>query len=247
MKIYLPYIGEFGGELLTFVPRIHGLEEPADYVYCEEGKACLYPNVKILHELKINEGDNIKKTYKKIIGINKNTHQWIKPKQIGVARRFFEPKINPTKYDSGKIDVVIFPRKKTKVHGKNWNDWQAVVEKLKMNGVTIFAAGSREYSYDLNCHAAWDYDNCLEASIWAIQNSTIRIGIITALHVLSMMCKAKPIVLTNKKGMSALISNTRPEYNYLKIADHGNVGYESWPYLEDKEKVINEIYRRLSE
>lgn len=251
MRIYLPYIGEFGGELLHFAPKINGLEQPAEYVYCEEGKSCLYPNAVVVHQIRLDENDTPGEVYKRLIGPIRNLHEWVTANQtihLPVEKRFFKPDIDITPYlGKKKIDVVIFPRYKTVVHGKNWGGWEDLVEMLKAEGLSVFAAGSKKYSYNLNCDSAWDYDNCLEATIWALQNSKIRIGLITALHVLCAMCGVSSVVLTNKHGMSALVSNSPPSCGYLDHADHLGAGYELWPYLENKKRLVNEINSRISQ
>ena len=250
MRVYLPWQGEFGFELLHVIPRING-DEGEKIIVHERNKSCLYPNT--TKRLIVTPRDSSLKG----VGIAKETieiwntvkeylgpeHKYIEPRAIRGKCEWFIPHVPDLDF---QVDVVVFPRKKKYMAAKNWSGWHELVERLKAEGLKVFGGGCGQSSYHVDCHSAWDYHNHLEATIHAILNSKIRLGIITALHVLSVMCGRDTWILTNKKGMSHIRSNTPPNLSYIKSADHRGVGLKTVPLLEDIGGIVNEVARSCS-
>ena len=230
MKVYLPYRGEFGGELLKIVPRING--DPSPKVVCHAiFKDCLYPSAE-------HYNVDLYETSEQIMDILGKDYEYIKPLGAKYQAKWFVPESVGCFF---KTDVVIFPRKKKNMAAMNWDEWGSIVQMLKAEGINVFAAGHKDYSYHLDCHSAWDHLDSLGATIHAIKNSKVRIGLITALHVLSLMCGKNCIVLTSKAGNKSIRSNAGPNLSYLKFADHLNAGWQVWPLLENPKKIVKGI------
>ena len=221
MKTYLPFKGEFGGELLKVVPHINGDPEPK-VVYCGKGKKCLYPSASKIIEVE---------PYTRI------PEEGIKPTSAKYPATWFIPK---GKNYTVKSDVVVFPRRKQRNYLMNWPHWDNLVKRLAAEGLKVFAAGSKEDSASVDCECAWDYDNELEVSLAAIKQAKMRVGLITALHVLSLMCGCKPHLLVTPDGRKHVRANVGPNLGYFKFCDHLKVGWEMMPYLDDIDKIVKE-------
>jgi len=231
--VCLPITYEFGGELLKNVYQVNGIDEYKT-VCLQKGSECLYPSANRFHYIKKDTTDD------EIIASFGDKFECIRAKQY--SRRPFIPKTK--KYDFN-TDIVVFPRFKAKIRSVNWKGWRDLVDRLQNKGIRVFAAGHPEYSHQLQCESAWDYDNYLEASIWAIRHSIIRIGLITALSLLSLMCGKDALVLTSPKGGKGLITKVEPNYNYLHCMDHKKVGWRIVPHLDDISEIIRSVEKGL--
>jgi hypothetical protein len=250
LKVYLPHTSEFGFELLHVVPRIHGDSSPKIVVH-EKDKDCLYPSA--TKRLTIGARNSATKG----VGVPRETeeiwewiktyygpkHTYIKPRAIRTKRKWFVPHAPDLDFE---CDVVVFPRKKKYMAAKNWPHWEELVLGLKEEGLRVFAGGCGDSSYHVSCPAAWDYENHLEATIHAISNSSLTVGVITALHILSVMCGTETWVLTTKDGKCHPRANTGPNWSYIKAADHLGVGSKLIPLIEDMGGIINAVAYRCS-
>lgn len=253
MKIYLPWLGEFGSEILRYVPLVYN--DGGEKIVCHEaGKDCLYPKVterhvvpKVQERLRVCAGslnqyeiwDEIKTTYG-------STHNYIEPTpQIGLGTQWFVPEVGSYDFTA---DIVLFPRWRHKGVKKNWDGWPNLIEMLVSEGHSVFCAGAEDMSYQVNCGCAWDYDNELEASIWAIKHSQIRIGINSALTVLSLMCGTKPWLLLTERGRQCFRGgpNNYPNWRYYEAIDHLKVGWKLLPYMDEPKKIIREVNEFLT-
>ena len=231
--VCLPLTYEFGGELLKNVYQVNGID--GYKIVChEKGKECLYPGAdeRFYVEKGVSD-DEIKSKFGK---------EYTFVAAGGYCRKA-KPFIPEVKNYGIKADVVIFPRKKKNNAQMNWNQWDLFVNMLQTRGVHVFAAGHPDNSFHPKCASAWDYDNYLEATICAIMNSSIRVGLITALSVLSLMCGKEPWILTDPNGNKCLAANIGVNIGYLRWADHKKVGWKFLPHLDDINHAIYEIRR----
>jgi len=253
MKVYLPWLGEFGNELLRWVPAVRNCQEPRIACY-EEGKDCLYPCADGRHIVpRVNEQDRVCSgalTQKSVWDEVKKTlgpdHEYITPSTLMPLYpeyQHFEPL---TKDFGFSCDIAVFPRWRHNTKRLNWENWPKFVSLLQATGYRVFACGHPDSSFNVDCPAAWDYDNPLEASIWAIKHSKIRIGMITALTVMSLYCGKEPWVLVNQRGMKCNTGRDAPNFAYLWFADWQGVGWRVYPYLNQYIEMMPIIEKRLS-
>lgn len=255
MKVYLPWLGEFGTELIQYVPRVYADPNPKVVCY-EQGKGTMYPSYtkrivipRIAEKRRKSAGGldqfNIWEKLKMQFQLG-DDKEYVIPKSTGIAgqRKYFIPK--GRKFDF-QCDVVLFPRKRTTGRRRNWPGWSDLADALKAEGLRVFAAGHGDSSFRLNCHAAWDYcsRNQLDASIWAIKHSQLRIGMITALSVLSLYCGRRPWVLTTKDGRLCEKCREKPNINFLKWSDHLDVGWDVYNILGDVPAIVEKIKESL--
>ena len=248
MKIYLPWLGEFGTEVLRYVPLVHADQGPK-LVFCEEGKEALYPegeNLRVIPKIKETERKCAGSTNQNVIWDQIKTeygeeYVYVHPASTirYSTKGYFHPKpLNP--YDIS-TDIVIFPRWRHNTKRMNWPYWEKLVDILTHSGYSVFAAGTKDMSFELNCPCAWDYDRELDASICAIENSKIRIGLITALDLICMLCGKPPWVLLTEEGMKSIIGRDVANLSYLWQTDIHDVGWKILPYWNEPYKILNEV------
>jgi len=249
MKVYLPWLGEFGNELLRWVPAIYN--DPGDKIVCyEAGKECLYPRgtefyviPRIEATQRVCSGSlNQVELWAEIRARLGPDHEYIEPHSTwpmaAITDEFFVPETPDYGFE---CDVAIFPRLKKQGPFKNWEHWQYVVDELKERGLRVFACGHKDSSYDVDCPTAWDYEDSLAASIYGMIHSTVRIGPSTALTILSHYCNKSVWVLCLGEGSPAAVERTLPNFRYAKYADRGGVGIKVVPYMSEPERVVGEI------
>lgn len=250
MRVYLPWLGEFGSELLKWVPRINA--DKTEKVVCfERGKECLYPTGQPHIVERVSESDRkcsgalIQQTvFDEIRGVYGDA-EYIMPTTIGspgFPEGIFEPDVPEFGF---KCDIVVFPRWRHNTKRLNWELWPEFVRWLQAHGYDVFAAGHPDSSFEVECRAAWDYMNPLEASVYAIKNSRLRIGMMTALAVLSLYCGKSPWIMTTENGMKCNTGKDFPNFAYFWFADWKNVGWRTYPFLNNFPKMLPFIEEAL--
>jgi len=252
-KIYLPWLGEFGSEVLKYASIVYA-DKGEKIVIHEEGKEAIYPEAtkrvvipKIPEDqrhcarspLQVDVWKEIKHEYG-------TGFEYVEPTTTphSLPMEFFHPQPKE-RYDI-KTDIVIFPRWRHTVKVMNWPHWEKLVDILTHSGYSVFAAGAGDMSFDLNCPCAWDYDRELDASICAIENSQLRIGLMTALQLISLMCERSPWVILSPDRMKAPVRKAPPNFKYLQRADHKGVGWKTFPYWDEPYKILMEVNKCLN-
>lgn len=157
-------------------------------------------------------------------------------------RKYFVP--SPLKIYNIKYDIVICPRRRKYGKAKNWKHWHKLSEKLEKD-FSIFAAGSPDSSFEINCCSAWDYDRYLDASIEAIINSKIVITTDNGLAFLSLLCGKDICLISHSDGRTAPGYRKINKRRYDRI-NHTNADIDiiddSW---KDGDGIINFIYKKF--
>lgn len=251
MKVYLPWLGEFGNELLRWVPMVK--TDRGEKVICHEaGKECLYPDATVRHVV-----PRIAETDRKCAGAVSQMQIWneiraeygdaeyIVPSSLYPLRSEYERFAPETKDFGFECDVAVFPRWRHNTTRKNWEAWPGFIGMLLAEGLNVFACGHPDSSFPVACWAAWDFENPLEASIWAIKHSKLRIGLTTALTVMSLYCGMKPWIIITEKGTVSHIGNEGPNTKYFDYADINDVGWRVLPLYHDPRQIVAEVKRAL--
>lgn len=254
MKVYLPWLGEFGTEMIQYVPAIYG--DPDEKIVCyERGKRPVYPSATKRIEIpRIKEADrksagslNQYEIWDDLKAKLGNDKTYFSPKTTGSGRRrkYFIPE--GRKFDFS-ADVVLFPRKRHVGARRNWLGWEDLANALKAEGFKVFAAGHGDSSFHINCHAAWDYcsKHHLDASIWGIKHSKLRIGMITALTIVSLYCGRRPWILTTEDGRVCEKCREGPNISFLRWTDHQKVGWDILNILGDIDMIVKKIKESLT-
>ena len=250
MRVYLPWLGEFGSELLKWVTRINA-DKQRKIVCFEKGKEVLYVrgNVEDFYVVdRIAEAERKcsgalwqENIWAEIIAYYGTDNEYIKPSTTWWSTNYLQNKpFVPTVSDDYKIecDIAVFPRWRHNTARKNWEQWPDFVDMLKAEGFNVFACGHPDSSYKVDCEFAWDYHNSLAASIGAIKNSNVRIGCNTALNILSLYCGMPVWVIISEKGMSCNVGKDGVNYAYYWFADHKDVGWKVFPFYNEPERII---------
>jgi hypothetical protein len=208
--VFLPFIGEFGWYLMTYIKMFHASQHQYKIVYTKPGHEFLFPTAsefrynwpydKITDVMKagVSKCSMISEIYDNIktslsvsdLIFDPYTITW--DDKIKWAQYTFVPKYVPTNV---KIDVVICPRNRQIDKHRNWpvTEWQALVDGLK--GYNVGVCGTKDTTYKLNnVIYASDYLD-VSADIDFMRNSKVTVCQESGLLYLAFMCKSNVIII----------------------------------------------------
>lgn len=209
---FLPFRGEFGWYIMTFVKRFHGYKHENKIVCIKKGHECLFPTASgffyewnDIHDnekagiVAANDEDVIKAMVVKEFGedvffVSPNEASW--DEKTSLAEYTFVPE-NKTN-NNLNVDIVIFPRMRNIDSHRNWKkeNWQLFVNTVTANGFTVGICGAKETSYQLDnvLYNSYDYVD-VDSDVEMIRNSKLVIAQESGLLYLSFMCKKPTIVI----------------------------------------------------
>lgn len=210
IRIYLPFLGEFGWYIFCFVKKIHGETGVRKIVCCKKGHECLFPtatyffydwndisdNIKagihpnFLHETELK--DRILKHF----NLKEEDVEWSSSSSSGwhdkhqYADNVFIPQ--PVHPQGLQADVVITPRFRKVDEHRNWKkeNWQLVVDELSSMNISVAVCGSKDSSYHLQNvkFNSWDYID-IDSDIELMKNAKLVITQESGLQYLSFLCQ----------------------------------------------------------
>ncbi len=143
------------------------------------------------------------------------------------------------------FDVVLFARCQEYSHGRNFPFWVEFQEALKARGIKCLVVGQPDSTAHLSCEAIWDIvDNpsqILDASIWAIAHSKMRIGTATGTTLLSLLCGQNVVVIMSESGHEANGSKMSFPAGYYYKIDTNRVGYRVVAHWMEWERAVEEV------
>jgi hypothetical protein len=220
--IILPFVGEFGSKLAKHCPGVHGYA---------------LANSAIGHR----QQDEI---YEQIRDHYGPDYQYITDRQpMRFTPVFFTP---TTELDIDyEFDVLLLARKKSYAAGRNWAHWLKFYEALTDRGIRCLIGGQKDSCLDLPCPGVWDLvddpRDVLEATIWGINNSKLRVGSTTGTTFLSLLCAKPVLMIMSELGMDAF--GSKHGFNaetYYKM-DHERVGWGIISHWTDWQKSLDEF------
>jgi hypothetical protein len=217
MKVYLPFIGEFGWYILLFVKKFNADHHNDKMICCKKGHECLFPTAKHFFYDWQDVDDNLKAgvsdhklefiVKQKIMIDNSKVNPFVK-NQYKTIEEFvylsdcgwhnknnfsdsvFIPK---PKYNNNlNVDVVICPRNRQVDSYRNWKqeNWQLIIDGLKKRGYRVGLCGSKNSSFDLNNldHKSYDYVD-VDSDVEMMLSAKLVIGQESGLQYLSFLCE----------------------------------------------------------
>lgn len=241
MLCFLPFRGEFGWYLTSYVRMVHAHDSIKKIVCIKPGHECLFPSsTQFFYDwadipddhkagVSIVDDEEIIKEKIKLQFPDENI-RFISPSVITWLNRhtyhkcsFIPESIN--KLDL-KVDVVITPRHRQIDVLRNWDcaNWQMVVDALHKKGITVGICGTKETSCQLQniLHKSYDHID-IDSDVEMMNNAKLVVTQETGLQYLSFMCK-------------------RPTFCVgLYYKDHGADLYRdaSVPFKELRDVVVN--------
>lgn len=246
-RVYLPWLGEFGSMISYYVRAVYADNNPK--IVChEKGLDCLFPKAEfhyVFDRIPIRDrGDagarNQGERNQKIMDELGPNHEYIiSQRTMSLPKKSFIPQ--PLNRYEIKTDLVIFARNLKRTNWRTWSYWPQVFQALKDTGISIFNAGEADSSYHFDCPSSWDFENPLEATIIAINNSKIRLGTGTGTLMLSVFCGKQPTVILTENGCVDLKDKMSFAIKQHQSVDQLGVGWRTLPYLKDWQKVVESI------
>jgi hypothetical protein len=210
---FLPFRGEFGWYLMTFVKRVQGYNAESKIVCIKPGHECLFPSSKHF----FYEWQDVADERKAGINDELQDHQLLMQKiraEFGEDIFFVHPTeasweeknslANYTFVPENKlhhnlqVDVVLTPRHRKIDAHRNWTreNWQRVVDGLTRAGVTVGVCGSAETSFELSgvSYKAYDYVD-VDSDVELMLNSKLVVSQESGLAYLSYLCKRPTLII----------------------------------------------------
>lgn len=204
---YLPFRGEFGWYIMSFVKKIHGDSRSNKIVCIKAGHECLFPSATNFYYdwkdipdnhkagvIAMNDEETIKENI--ISRFPNNEIEFVSHTEIGwhnkhsFAQHTFIPQ-SKNKFGLN-VDVVITPRNRDMDRGRNWGcqNWQIVVDKLVANGITVGVCGARETTCQLEnvLHKSYDYID-VDSDVEMMNNAKLVITQESGMQYLSFLCQ----------------------------------------------------------
>lgn len=204
---FLPFRGEFGWYIQTFVKRIHGYNHDNKIVCTKRGHECLFPTVSSFYYdwqdvndntkagILTNTDDDVVKA-KIIEFVGSDDIYFITPSEMNwdekesLANNTFIPQ---SIHKLGlKTDIVIAPRNRTIDAHRNWfkDSWQLVVNELTAKNITVSICGGKETSFQLDniLHRSFDHID-VDSDVELLNNAKLVIVQESGLQYLSFLCE----------------------------------------------------------
>lgn len=207
MICFLPFRGEFGWYLCSYVLMINGDSHTDKIVCIKPGHECLFPTVTNFfynwqdipdnHKAGViimDDEDTIKEMVKlqfpneEITFISHSIIDW------NNRHTFYQHSFVPKHKNNLNIgvDVVITPRFRRIDANRNWklDNWQLLINELTNAGYTVGVCGTKETSHQLQnvLHKSYDHID-IDSDIEMISKAKLVITQETGLQYLSFMCK----------------------------------------------------------
>lgn len=210
---FLPFRGEFGWYIQTFVKRVQGYYHDNKIVCTKVGHECLFPSAqKFYYEwqdvsdgvkagISTNEDEDVlKEKIRNSFGTDDihflSTSETSWEEKESLASYTFVPK---SLHNFGlSVDVVIAPRNRTMDPFRNWTqaNWQIVVDELVKNNITVGVCGARETCFSLENTSYKSFDHIdVDSDVELLTNAKLVVCQESGISYLSYLCKKPTFII----------------------------------------------------
>lgn len=204
---FLPFRGELGWYLMSYVRMIHGYDHPNKIVCIKRGHECLFPTaqnffydwsdipddhkagvIPMDDEEEIKDRIMLQFPHDQISFVSHTTIDW------GNRHSFTEHSFIPeSKSKFGfKVDVVITPRQRKIDVLRNWHCsyWQILVNALVAKGLVVGLCGTKETSCELENvqYKSYEYID-IDSDVELMNSAKLVVTQESGLQYLSFLCK----------------------------------------------------------
>lgn len=210
---FLPFRGEFGWYIQTFVKRVHGYNHSNKIVCTKQGHECLFPtatsffyewkdipdnqkagvlaDISDIPEIQTRVLEYFKLSRDEVTFLYSTESAW--EEKLSLADISFIP--NPKNLFGLNVDIVITPRNRQIDSQRNWTreNWQYLIDKLVTRGFTVGVCGARDSSFQLHNikHYSYDYLD-VNSDVELMLNAKAIVTQESGLLYLAFLCE-KPI------------------------------------------------------
>jgi hypothetical protein len=187
--LFLPFVGEFGHEVMTHIRLVHFHQASEKVVCCRPGHEVLYPSatsfvidwqdpVNDLHRIATMRHKAI--AWPVIIDQYPN-HQVIAAGGLTREQELYciEPAVRipfRPRVRNLKVDVVLGVRQRQFAPIRNWTHWKAVANGLRDAGLTFAVMGNRATSFDLDGQSLHTGDYDTDLAIELLKSCKLYVG-----------------------------------------------------------------------
>lgn len=215
MKVVSPWRGEFGIRCYWHAPAVHAI--PGEKVVCcERGTEALYPSADVVEVVERRfDGTRARNDYRRDLEHVEAVEARMRQKYPGAEiirpdkswpRERFVPR--PLTTLGIECDVVVCPRRREYGHSKNWSHWPLLTRSLQAEGLTVYAGGAPDSSFEVPCGMAWEHERFLDATLEAMHSADLVIATDAGLAHLAVLAGRPLLMITYQNGIVAPGPNT---------------------------------------
>lgn len=224
--LFVPFVGEFGHQVMTHIRLVHFHKAAEKIVCCRRGDEVLYPSA---NQYVTDWCDPVRDQYR--IGTMRGRQlDWPQltqrfPDCIQVSGADLTPEQELFCIESGRrilflprrrglrVDVVLGVRTRKFCQERNWTHWQQLANSLTTAGHTFAVIGHKSTSFDLTGQACHSGDLDTDAAIELLQNCRLYIGTDSGNSHLAATVGANMLVFREEKGGSRDLTERMREVN----------------------------------
>lgn len=250
---FLPFVGEFGHEIMSHIRLVHFSSASEKLVCCKQGHQALYPSAAMC----ITDWEDPVADAQRVATMRSTPLPWRAlrqaygpPARVTVESGGLTPEqeifpIQPHERIPFKprlrgytADVLLGVRRRDFCPERNWPHWQAVADALTAAGLTFAVVGTRETSLQLRgqlMHTSGDTD----AAIELMQNCRLYVGTDTGSSHLAAAVGAPMLVFRETRSGSRDLTGHMAQINPNRV----EVLAGGW---EHPERVIGRVSERAA-
>jgi hypothetical protein len=228
--LFLPFVGEFGHEIMTHIRLVHFHRASEKVVCCRAGSEVLYPSaIEHVTDWRDPVPDKLR-----IATMRHNSYDWsaiqhlypghhvvkaggLTPSQELVA---IEPdKAIPfqPKRRGLRADVIFGVRRRKFAPERNWEHWESLAAAATCAGLTFAVMGDRPTSFDLSGQTVHTGDLDTDAAIELLQTCKLYVGTDSGGSHLASTVGAKMLLFREMNGGSRDLTSRMSQVNPGRI------------------------------
>jgi hypothetical protein len=249
--LFLPFIGEFGHEVMTHLRIVHFNKAEYKIVCCRPGNEALYPSADEF----VTDWQDPVNDLERVGTMERYRADWydlearyphaevvpagnLDQEQAAAAINPAQPIPFRPRRRGLQADVLIGTRHRGFCPEKNWQHYPQLAEALRRHGYTYAVIGRKPGSHDLEGQTLHTGDMDTDAAIELLQSPALYIGTDSGTTHLAATCRTEMIVF----GL-----HTRQHRNYIPRMQQVNDRITYLPNVWDKpEEVIETVLARLN-
>jgi len=252
--VFLPFMGEFGFFINTFIRFVHYFKCPKKIVCCRHGEEIFFPSAdEFIYDwddfqkdekrlgANIPQGDAKYKKLKQDFHKRYPHHQLI---EVGheISYRFvqFMPIPLDPFCEEIDVDVVIGPRNRGRDSQRNYprDKWQKIIDSLKEYKVGIVGHPDTTFDFPEVAVRNWEYERPLDALVTMLKNCRLFISTDTGTSHIAAMCGCPMLIFRKKDWSTDFVPFMKQQNNDNLLFLH-----DGW---ENEQSIIEEAHHFLN-
>jgi hypothetical protein len=235
--LFLPFVGEFGHEIMSHIRLVHFHHAKEKVVCCRPGHEVLYPSATSF----VTDWEDPIPDFRKVGTLRNRVLRWPElrvryPDHYAVKAGMLAPEQEVMIIEPGQripfqpkkrgltADVVLGVRNRAFCPERNWKHWQQLADAITAAGLTFAVIGRKDTSCELTgqTHHSGDYDT--DAAIELLQNCKLYVGTDSGTSHLAAEVGAKMLLFRETAGRSRDLTVRMAEVNPDRVEQMDGAG-----------------------